>query len=111
MLDASPPTAELPVFIAQNYGRYDANDHDVWRILYERRMATLVDTGSAAFLSGMERIGLSADRVPNLEDVNVRLAARTGWRMLSETDNGEQVDRALMRAATSGIAKNSTSSK
>lgn len=79
MLDASPPTAELPVFIAQNYGRYDANDHDVWRILYERRMATLVDTGSAAFLSGMERIGLSADRVPDLEDVNVRLAARTGW--------------------------------
>jgi phenylalanine-4-hydroxylase len=79
MHDTSAPTAQLPVFIAQNYGRYDADAHDVWRILYQRRMATLVDTGSTAFLNGMKSIGLSADRVPDLTDVNARLGARTGW--------------------------------
>jgi phenylalanine-4-hydroxylase len=73
------PVAELPTFITQHYGSYDAEAHDVWRILYERRMATLVDTGSTAFLSGMERIGLSSDRVPDIADVNNRLARRTGW--------------------------------
>ncbi len=51
----------------------------MWRVLFERRMATLIDTGSEAFLSGMERIGLSPDRVPDLADVNARLSARTGW--------------------------------
>src|SRR5688572_4994747 len=42
-------------------------------------MATLVETGSETFLSGMERIGVSSDRVPDLAEVNARLAARTGW--------------------------------
>src|SRR5205809_5244007 len=68
-----------PVFLTQEYARYDAEAHDVWRILYERRMATLRDTGSSVFLSGIERIGLAPDRVPTLTDVNRRLAARTGW--------------------------------
>lgn len=80
MLDASAATtAELPTFIAQRYDRYDDEAHDTWRILYERRMATLVDTGSKTFLAGMDRIGLSSERVPDLADVNARLTARTGW--------------------------------
>lgn len=69
----------VPDEIAQDYGRYDDEAHDVWRVLYERRMATLRDTGSHVFLAGIERIGLAPDRVPDLEDVNARLAARTGW--------------------------------
>jgi phenylalanine-4-hydroxylase len=79
MLDTPDAPTQLPVFIAQDYGRYGGDDHDVWRILYQRRMETLADTGSRAFLNGMESIGLSPDRVPDLSDVNGRLAARTGW--------------------------------
>ena len=85
MRDASPSAAQLPVFIAQNYARYDAEDHDVWRILYERRMRTLAETGSAVFLEGMRQIGLRADRVPNLDDVNACLAGRTGWTAVGVT--------------------------
>ena len=69
----------LPQHIAQHYERYDAEAHEVWRILYERRMQTLRDTGSEVFLEGIERIGLEPDRVPNLSGVNRRLAARTDW--------------------------------
>ena len=75
--DASVPT--LPAFLEQRYDRYDDEAHDVWRILYERRMATLRETGSEVFLRGIERIGLAPDRVPELADVNRRLAALTGW--------------------------------
>src|SRR5437763_13547587 len=70
---------DLPTFIEQDYTRYDAESHEVWRILYERRMATLRETASHVFLEGAERIGLAPDRVPELADVNRRLAARTGW--------------------------------
>ena len=70
----------LPEFIEQQYDeRYDDEAHDVWGILYERRMRTLRDTGSAVFLSGIERIGLAPDRVPDLRAVNARLRVRTGW--------------------------------
>jgi phenylalanine-4-hydroxylase len=78
-LPAPSLNAELPRFITQDYGAYSAEDHDVWRILYDRRMATLRETGSAVFLDGIERIGLSPSRVPDLSDVNRRLGERTGW--------------------------------
>ena len=71
---------QLPAFVDQRYHqRYDEEAHDVWRTLFDRRMTTLGDTGSAVFLSGIERIGLERDRVPDLSDVNRRLQARTGW--------------------------------
>ena len=63
----------------RGYAQYDAEAHDVWRVLYERRMSTLRHTGSSVFLEGIERIGLAHDRVPNLTEVNQRLAERTGW--------------------------------
>ncbi len=75
----TPVEAELPDFRAQAYDRYDGEAHDVWRILFERRMATLQDTASQVFLDGMARIGLAPDRVPDLADVNRRLDASTGW--------------------------------
>ena len=75
----APLEARLPDFVAQDYSRYDAESHDVWRILYERRMHTLRDTGSRVFLEGIERIGLSPRSVPDLGDVNQRLGMRTGW--------------------------------
>ena len=74
---AAPPA--LPDFIRQRYDAYDDEAHDVWRLLYERRMATLLETGSDVFLTGIERIGLDSRRVPDLADVNARLARRTGW--------------------------------
>ncbi len=76
----TPNDADLPAFIEQDYARYDSEAHAVWRILYERRMMTLRDTGSDVFLKGIERIGLASDRVPEIGDVNRRLKARTGWR-------------------------------
>ena len=80
MLDASPPvSAGLPAFVTQRYNAYSEEAHDVWRILFERRLTTLLDTGAEPFLAGMARIGLSPDCVPDLADVNARLGVRTGW--------------------------------
>jgi phenylalanine-4-hydroxylase len=42
-------------------------------------MRTLARPGSGVFLRGAEAIGLRRDQVPDLADVNARLAARTGW--------------------------------
>lgn len=75
----APAGHALPDFVEQRYDRYDAEAHDVWRVLYERRMSTLRETGSQVFLTGLDGIGLSATAVPELADVNARLARRTGW--------------------------------
>lgn len=66
-------------FIAQDWSAYTEENHRAWSILYERRMETLADTGSHVFLQGAATIGIGASYVPDLKDVNARLAARTGW--------------------------------
>ncbi len=67
------------VFVTQDWGAYSEDDHAVWSVLYERRMTRLQDTGSAVFLAGAEQIGLQQHQVPDLAEVNGRLAPRTGW--------------------------------
>ena len=66
-------------FIHQHWDRYTAEDHEVWGILYERRMRELQRTGSRVFLDGAAAIGLRPDAVPDLREVNLRLDRRTGW--------------------------------
>jgi phenylalanine-4-hydroxylase len=72
----------LPTAIHQDWSTYTATDHQVWATLYRRRMATLRRTASRLFLEGVEAIGLREDRVPDLDEVNHRLAPRTGWRAI-----------------------------
>lgn len=81
------PLADLDpeLFTHQDYAAYTDEDHEVWGILYERRMQELEDTGSDAFLSGAATIGLDASGVPELGEVNRRLQAMTGWSAVPVT--------------------------
>ncbi len=70
------------MYITQDYQKYTAEDHDVWKILYERRVPQLRDTASQTFLKGMDLIGLDSKHVPDLADVNRRLKPLTGWQAM-----------------------------
>lgn len=65
--------------LAQDWNAYSAADHEVWQILYAKRMRELKSTASDVFLTGAEIIGLSPEHIPNLAEVNRRLRRRTGW--------------------------------
>lgn len=65
--------------IIQDHAAYTDEQHDVWRILYARRIGALQETASEVFLNGIARIGLDETHVPELQDVNRRLGASTGW--------------------------------
>jgi phenylalanine-4-hydroxylase len=71
--------AKLPNFIEQHWTEYTQEQHDVWGILYQRRMNQLISDGSRVFLDGAKVIGLRQDRVPDLADVNAQLSRMTGW--------------------------------
>ena len=84
--DASPArpcgaheSDNLPEFIEQRWGDYTAEQHEVWGLLYQRRMKQLATDGSRVFLDGAKVIGLRQDIVPDLADVNGRLSRMTGW--------------------------------
>ncbi len=84
-MSETPVAAPASSFVQQDWSRYSLEQHAVWALLYERRMRTLEETGSRIFLEGAERIGLRPDRVPDLADVNRRLAPRTGWAAVGVT--------------------------
>jgi phenylalanine-4-hydroxylase len=63
----------------QKWNEYTSADHEVWSILYEKRMRELESTASDVFLRGAELIGLSQYNIPDLAHVNRRLDALTGW--------------------------------
>ncbi|MFI5207023.1 MAG: phenylalanine 4-monooxygenase [Gemmatimonadales bacterium] len=79
------PPATLQFLTTQDWGAYTRDDHEAWSLLYERRMKALRPTASRVFLQGADAIGLAPDRVPDLADVNRRLAARTGWSAIPVT--------------------------
>jgi phenylalanine-4-hydroxylase len=70
---------DLPTVLPQQHDHYTDEAHDVWSTLYTRRMTTLAHTASGHFLDGLDVIGLSDARVPEIADVNRRLDAITGW--------------------------------
>jgi phenylalanine-4-hydroxylase len=66
-------------FIDQDYARYTAENHAVWKLLYERRIAELEAQASQVYLDGLRTLEIYADRVPQLSDINARLGPVTGW--------------------------------
>jgi phenylalanine-4-hydroxylase len=79
------PDVDAARFTTQRWSAYTEEHHAVWATLYARRMATLQETASEVFLRGAEVIGLRADAVPDLVEVNRRLQPRTGWAAVPVT--------------------------
>jgi len=69
--------------VQQHWTTYTAEQHAVWRALYERQIAQLRTHAVSEVLQGLERLGAVADAIPRFEAVNERLAAATGWRIVA----------------------------
>lgn len=85
---AADASADLPgseidiekMTITQHWDRYTDEDHEVWSILFKKRMEQLERDASNVFLDGMKIINLNQDHVPKLTEVNANLKPMTGWQ-------------------------------
>lgn len=68
-----------PYLIEQKWEAYTADQHAVWAELVRRRMPQLREHAAQEYLDGFEQIGLREGTIPNLNEVNRRLAPRTRW--------------------------------
>ena len=69
--------------IDQGWGRYTAQDHAVWRTLFERQSRLLPGRACDAFVEGMARLPLSADAIPDFRALSEVLMAQTGWQVVA----------------------------
>ena len=78
-----PPGAAADWTIPQHWDELTEEDHWVWDTLFARQQTLLHGRAVAAFEEGLDLLTMGRPGVPNLDEVNARLAARTGWTVVS----------------------------
>jgi phenylalanine-4-hydroxylase len=63
------------------YPEYPPHDHETWKTLYERQARELPGRACEEYLAGMDVLGLSPDRIPNLKEISHTLDDIVGWRI------------------------------
>jgi phenylalanine-4-hydroxylase len=69
--------------IPQRWERFTADEHQVWDLLFARQQKQLAGRAIAAFARGLDVLRLSRPGIPDFEELNERLFARTGWTVVS----------------------------
>lgn len=69
--------------VAQDWGHYSAEEHQVWDILFARQVPYLGTRIVAPFLAGIPKLGLDAPGIPELGALNARLTPLSGWELVS----------------------------
>lgn len=69
--------------IPQGWARYTAQEHATWQTLFARQSRLLPGRACAAYLEGLQALPISAHRIPNFEQLNEVLYARTRWQVVA----------------------------
>jgi phenylalanine-4-hydroxylase len=77
------PNPASDFMIEQNWSGYSAEDHAIWRLLFERQQRLLVGRACREYLGGLGGLGVAADGIPDFRRLNDVLDTATGWRIVA----------------------------
>ena len=69
--------------IDQGWERYTAEEHAVWKTLFERQTKLLPGRACDEFVAGMRDLPIGADRIPDFRRMSDVLMNRTGWQVVA----------------------------
>jgi phenylalanine-4-hydroxylase len=78
-----PPGAAADWTVPQLWDELTAEDHWVWDTLFARQQTLLHGRAVEAFQQGLDVLHLSRPGVPNFDELNEKLNARTGWSVVA----------------------------
>ncbi len=78
-----PPGAGEDWTVPQHWEELTAEDHWVWDTLFARQKTLLHGRAVEAFEQGLDVLHLSRPGIPNLDELNEKLHARTGWTVVA----------------------------
>lgn len=78
-----PPGAAPDWTIPQDWDRFAADEHAMWDRLFARQSDMLPGRAADAFLRGLDVLRLSRPGIPDYRELNARLEAATGWRVVA----------------------------
>jgi len=68
--------------IKQIWEAYTQDEHDIWDILYEQQIKILKGRAVPEFYDGLAALDLHTGGIPDLEKINPKLKALTGWEVI-----------------------------
>ena len=69
--------------IDQGWERYTAQDHGVWKTLFERQTRLLIGRACDAFVQGMRELPIGPEQIPDFRRLSDILMRRTGWQVVA----------------------------
>lgn len=69
--------------IDQGWSQYTAEEHAVWKTLFERQSRLLPGRACDAFVQGMRDLPIVPEQIPDFERLSETLQARTGWQVVA----------------------------
>lgn len=60
---------------------YSDEEHSTWSTLYNRQTEIIKDRACDEFIAGIDLLKMSADKIPQLPDINRKLKQLTGWQV------------------------------
>lgn len=86
-MPVQPETSRAPTaddfVIDQGWAGYGAEDHAIWRRLFERQSKLLPGRACQDYLDGFAKLGVAADGIPDFERLSDVLDRATGWRIVA----------------------------
>jgi phenylalanine-4-hydroxylase len=79
--DAAPPSADWT--IDQGWANYTAQEHGVWKTLFERQSKLLPGRACDAFVQGMRDLPIGAEQIPDFRALSDVLMKKTGWQVVA----------------------------
>lgn len=83
VFDTPPPGAQSDWTMPQDWEAFTAEQHATWDRLVARQAQGLQGCASDAFLAGLDILRLSKSGIPDYRELNERLMAATGWRVVA----------------------------
>lgn len=69
--------------IPQGWERYTAEEHGVWKTLFERQSRLLPGRACSEFVRGMQALPIGPDQIPDFRRLSEVLMQRTGWQVVA----------------------------
>ncbi len=81
--DSPPDGANADWTIPQDWESFSADEHAMWDKLFARQSEMLPGRAADAFLRGMDVLKLTKPGIPDYRELNARLMAATGWKVVA----------------------------
>ncbi len=69
--------------IDQGWDAYTAEEHGVWKTLFERQSKLLPGRACDEFVEGMRNLPIGADKIPDFRRLSDVLMKKTGWQVVA----------------------------